>query len=150
MRHGLIIALMALACGVCQTDHPLAPPMPEGRDTKPTENKDVNRPAEMCPVGLAHDFGKVQTGTIAKHTFRFVNTSDNPLQVIDLRCTPGPLVGRSTKNLLQPHEEGEVEISLDTRRFRGHKTRTLYMTLRTDNGKSMIVIFRVSADSQEQ
>ncbi len=39
----------------------------------------------MFPDGVEHDFGKVQRGTIVKHAFRVVNTSDVPLQIIDVR-----------------------------------------------------------------
>jgi hypothetical protein len=38
----------------------------------------------MFPDGLEYDFGKVQRGTIAKHVFRVVNTSNVPLEIISL------------------------------------------------------------------
>ena len=41
--------------------------------------------ATMFPDGLLHDFGKVQAGTQARHTFRVVNTSAVPLRVVSLR-----------------------------------------------------------------
>jgi hypothetical protein len=49
--------------------------------------------------------------------------------------------------VIQPYEEGKVEIVLDTRLFRGPKRRTLY--LKMDNGKTMEARFTVTADSQE-
>lgn len=39
----------------------------------------------MFPDGVAHDFGKVLSGTQAKHTFRVVNTSKVPLRIVSLR-----------------------------------------------------------------
>jgi len=56
------------------------------------------------------------------------------------------LKGRSTKEVLQPFEEGELEISLDTRKFAGRKTFSAY--LQTDNGKFMETILRITVDSQ--
>jgi hypothetical protein len=41
--------------------------------------------ATMFPDGVKHDFGKVQYGTIVKHTFRIVNTSNVPLRILSLR-----------------------------------------------------------------
>jgi hypothetical protein len=41
--------------------------------------------ATMFPDGLRHDFGKVQRGTQARHTFRVVNTSAVPLRIVSLR-----------------------------------------------------------------
>jgi len=38
-------------------------------------------PLTMFPDGVMHDFGKVQAGTQAKHTFRVVNTTAVPLKV---------------------------------------------------------------------
>jgi hypothetical protein len=47
--------------------------------------------------------------------------------------------------VLQPNEEGKVEISLDTSRFKGRKTCALF--LEWDNGKT--AVFHVTADSQD-
>jgi hypothetical protein len=48
--------------------------------------------------------------------------------------------------LLQPNEEGKVEISLDTSRFRGRKTYALFLEM--DNGKT--TVFHVTANSQDE
>jgi hypothetical protein len=48
--------------------------------------------------------------------------------------------------VLEPNEEGRIEIVLDTRRFQGPKTVALY--LQTDNGKRMETIFYITADAQ--
>jgi hypothetical protein len=45
--------------------------------------------------------------------------------------------------VLQPNEEGKVEISLDTRRFRGRRTYALFLQM--DNGKT--TVFHVTANS---
>jgi hypothetical protein len=50
-----------------------------------TAKKQAKKPAEVSPLGFVHDFGKVKRGTIAKHAFRIVNTSDVPLQIVSVR-----------------------------------------------------------------
>jgi hypothetical protein len=57
------------------------------------------------------------------------------------------LIGRSTNEVIQPFEVGELEISLDTRRFVGRKTFSAY--LQTDNGKLMETILNITIDAQD-
>jgi hypothetical protein len=103
MRQGSVglvgaITLIAFTGGVWVTGHsflpapervpaqPVTPPGanadPPGKDAKDADAKDL---VESSPFALVHDFGKVPRGTIAKHTFRFINTSNAPLRVISLR-----------------------------------------------------------------
>jgi hypothetical protein len=49
--------------------------------------------------------------------------------------------------VLQPGEEGSLEVSFDARRFIGRKTSRLWLL--TDNGKKTATVFYVTADSQE-
>jgi hypothetical protein len=49
--------------------------------------------------------------------------------------------------VLQPNEQGMVEIVMDTARFRGPKTAVMYLTM--DNGKTIHTVFRLNADSQD-
>jgi hypothetical protein len=46
--------------------------------------------------------------------------------------------------VLQPDEEAELEITLDTRRFAGRKICSAY--LQTDNGKLMETIFKITVE----
>jgi len=50
--------------------------------------------------------------------------------------------------VLQPNEEGKIEILFDTRRFRGRKTQSLW--LQTANGKTTVTVFYITADSQDE
>jgi hypothetical protein len=40
----------------------------------------------MFPDGLEHDFGKVRSGTQARHVFHIVNITAVPLHIVSLRC----------------------------------------------------------------
>jgi hypothetical protein len=52
------------------------------------------------------------------------------------------------KFVLQPKEEGTVEIVLDARRFSGTRTRTFFLQTREKGGFKQY-IFRIQADSDE-
>jgi hypothetical protein len=52
-------------------------------DAEATNTADPTDP--MFPDGLEYDFGKVQRGIQAYHTFRIVNTSKAPLRIVSLR-----------------------------------------------------------------
>jgi hypothetical protein len=99
------ITVMTLTCsGVCLTGYssmqagqsaPIQAPPPRDYDAKLPEmdagNEDAKKLGEnenagkMFPGGLEHDFGKVQSGTQAKHAFRVVNTSNVTLRIVSLR-----------------------------------------------------------------
>ena len=57
------------------------------------------------------------------------------------------MTGRVTKWLVQPNEIGKVEISLDTSRFRGRRTHSLWLSM--ENGKTIQTKFTITADSQD-
>lgn len=148
-----IMLLALLGSGVCLTRYssgqsaPIEPPPPAKPAEKDARNDDANKPVEKSPLGLVHDFGKVPRGTQLRHTFRIINTSDVPLRILSARTSSGALNGRSTKDVLQPGEEGTLEVSLDSRRFSGPKTCVLWLT--TANGKVPVTTdFYIKADSQ--
>ncbi len=39
----------------------------------------------MFPDGTIHKFGKVQRGTVAKHSFRIVNTDNTTMEITSVR-----------------------------------------------------------------
>jgi hypothetical protein len=47
--------------------------------------------------------------------------------------------------VLQPNEEGRVEISLDTRRFSGRRTWSLVLEM--NDGKKMVTRFTITANA---
>ena len=64
----LVLGLAALGAGP-----PVRPIAPASDDAK------------MFPDGRHYDFGTVKSGTLPRHTFRIVNRSDVPLQLISVR-----------------------------------------------------------------
>jgi hypothetical protein len=114
------------------------------------DNSRADEGCETSPFGFVVDFGKVQRGTMPTRIFRFVNASNVPLKinlVSGKSCASGAVNVRTTKWILLPYEEGQLEISVDTKRFKGPKSVAVYVE--TDNGKKMVTMLYVQADSRD-
>jgi RNA polymerase sigma factor (sigma-70 family) len=100
------------------------------------------------PDGRDWDFGTVRRGTLVKHSFRLVNTSDAALRLGVLRSSCGCLTGSANKEVLGPHEEGVVKIAVDTRKFLGRKTMASFLTL-MQGAPTEEVRFSITGTSEE-
>jgi hypothetical protein len=150
------VLLLALVCGGPWTKRDsLIGAAPSGLSKLPAGtaegNKEVKKAPALSPVGILHDFGKLPRGTLARHAFRIVNTSDVPLHITKVYrkggCAGGAVSARVSRTQIAPGEEGKVEVTLETARFRGR--RTFGVVLETDNGSPMVTVFYVSADAQD-
>ena len=103
-------------------------------------------PTAAPPVAVAHDFGTVPHGTVLTHTFTLTNIYDAPLQVSDIRLSCGCLKAEPPQRVLQPNEQAAFTVTMDTAKFSGPNTQTLYVTV----GPTFIstAILRISANSQ--
>ena len=113
---------------------------------KKEEKAKLAKKSDRFPDGRAYDFGEVKHGTSLKHTFRIVNTSDDPLNLISVRVSAGCMTGTVSKRVIQPKEEGKVEITVDSRRFVG--SRTIGMLLEVEQGEKIETLrFLITANS---
>jgi hypothetical protein len=144
------IALLALTCCVFLTEYFLMPEV-HGAPARLLRSKETDdeKADSMFPDGNSHNFGRVQTGTLAKHAFRIVNTSDAPLQITYVSVSMGAVRAQATKMVLQPGEEGRLETVLDTARFTGCRTIAVFVSMKNGNRTGTQVRFWVQADSQE-
>jgi RNA polymerase sigma factor (sigma-70 family) len=119
------------------------------RDILVTVQEKPKLKEQMFPDGRSHDFGSVTRGTEAKCTFRITNTTTLPIQLGNIRATNGCLKSEVTKRRLEPNETGELQIIMDTRRFAGSKTVTVYLEVKNARGLQTHQ-FTITADSQEK
>jgi hypothetical protein len=103
----------------------------------------------MFPEGLSHDFGPVECGVVLKHAFRIVNTSDVPLHIKGLRGGMGCMTGSVNKEVLERNEVGNLEFTMDTRRFHGARTVWWFLTIE-QQGNFEEVRLSFSANSIEK
>jgi hypothetical protein len=95
---------------------------------------------------LKQDFGSVPRGTLLYHRFRLTNIYAVPLEV---RVTVGCSCVSATPltQTLQPRQQGQLDITMDTRRFSGPKTVSLRATVSGPNAFSSTTL-QVSAVSR--
>jgi len=77
---------------------------------------------------LSKDFGSVPRGPAQKHNFRVVNKTKQAVNVSNVRVSCGCVTAfASPKTFLQPGEETMIVTSMDTTRFTGAKSVTVYV-----------------------
>jgi len=76
-----------------------------------------------------HDFSTIARGAQLKHSFPIKNIYAVPLEITNVRVTCGCLTATPSKKILQPQEEGTLDVAMDTRRFSGPKSIFVYVTV---------------------
>jgi len=74
------------------------------------------------------DFGSVPRGQLMKHQFRFVNNTGQQVQIGGVRVSCGCTSARAVLTTVAPGQESYIDAQMDTRRFQGSKTVTIFVT----------------------
>lgn len=75
------------------------------------------------------DFGPVKRGQVVKHSFKASNPFAVPVAITSIRTSCGCLTATAKKKNLKPGHSGKIDVVLDSRRFTGPKTITIYVEL---------------------
>lgn len=86
-----------------------------------------------------YDFGTIAKGTRVEHVFKFINTGDAPLTIVDAKSSCGCTVPTWTKNAIAPGEEGEMLVKFDGS-GQNQVTKTITLTTNTKNGTEFLKI----------
>src|SRR5436190_21631017 len=76
---------------------------------------------------VSKDFGSVPRGPTLNHAFILKNNSSETVRISGLRVSCGCVTATAPKNILQPGEDGVVQAQMDTTRFQGVKSVTIYV-----------------------
>lgn len=76
---------------------------------------------------LSKDFGTVPRGPTLSHHFRLVNKGRQPIQISNVRVSCGCSSATALQTYLRPGEETSILVRMDTTRFFGPKTVTIYV-----------------------
>jgi RNA polymerase sigma factor (sigma-70 family) len=79
-------------------------------------------------LAKAHDFGAVPQGVIVRQQLPLVNKSNVSLEILGVRVSCGCLTARASAKVLTPNQEGVLLLELDSRRFTGPKTMTVFVS----------------------
>ena len=78
---------------------------------------------------LSKDFGSVPHGKLLTHSFRIVNNTKTPVTISGIRVSCGCVSAQAQKGTLQPGEETTLAASMDTTRFYGVRSVTIFVQL---------------------
>lgn len=96
---------------------------------------------------VSKDFGSVPRGTLLTHQFKLANASNQPLHVASVRTSCTCISANLAKHELAPGESTALVVSVDTSKFLGPKTFTVYVTVDRPFLRELQVV--VSASSRE-
>lgn len=85
------------------------------------------------------DFGNIARGTKVEHVFKFKNTGDAPLTIVDAKSSCGCTVPTWTKNAIAPGDEGEMLVKFDGS-GQNQVTKTITLTTNTKEGTEFLKI----------
>jgi hypothetical protein len=76
-----------------------------------------------------HDFGSVPRGSQLYHRFPITNIWAVPLELTSVRVSCGCVTVTPSSKVLQPRDSAFLDVTMDSRRFTGPKTVTIYVTV---------------------
>jgi Protein of unknown function (DUF1573) len=85
--------------------------------------------AEKMFERLDQDFGVVPSNADLKARIKITNPHKFTVQISDVRSTCGCTVGKPSTNVLESEQVAWLDVSMDTRRFRGHKEITVLVSI---------------------
>lgn len=68
-------------------------------------------------VATTHDFGEIQKGNPAKFQFQFINASDTPITIDNVRTSCGCTAPNWTETPIEPKDTSFIEIKYDAKKI---------------------------------
>ena len=97
--------------------------------------------AEITLDRVFHDFGMVSEGEIVKTIFKFTNTSENDLYIVDAMGSCGCTVPKYPKNVpIKPGGTGEIEVNFDTNGSPDLQQKMVKVSANTPSGGQLLRI----------
>lgn len=75
------------------------------------------------------DFGEVTEGDIIKHTFKFKNKGPGVVKIVETKTECGCTTTEAALKAYKPGEQGEMEVTIDTRGKKGITVKTVEVVL---------------------
>jgi hypothetical protein len=96
----------------------------------------------------SHDFGPSPRGPQLIHHFRFTNNGKEPLVIARIRATCTCLTATAPSEKIKPGESAAVTVQMDTRRFAGPKSETIYVAFSAPQAEE--VALKVRGEVREE
>lgn len=82
-----------------------------------------------------HNFGAIEKGEKVTHNFKFKNTGDADLKILDVKTSCGCTSATPEKDTYAPGEAGEIPVTFDSDRFSGEITKSITVTSNSDDAQ---------------
>jgi len=86
------------------------------------------------------DFGTINEGTKAKHTFEFTNVGTEPLVIQDAKASCGCTVPTFSNTPVDPGESGKIDVVFDSKGRPGKTSKNVTITANTEPIKTKLFI----------
>lgn len=142
MKKGIVIlaGIFALSAVSCK----------KNASEKVTEEQEVAAAEQDAKAGelpvmqfeeTEFDFGTINEGEIAEHTFKFTNTGKSPLIITNAKGSCGCTVPSYPRNSpIAPGEAGEIQVKFNSKGKAGGNTKTVTISANTETGTERIKI----------
>ncbi len=119
-----LIALVGLSFGACQNTNTI-----ENSDDDSSKSREKNTDTKRGPMiqfeKTVHDFGEIIEGSQPEYDFKFTNTGDSTLIILNAMSSGGGLVPSWPHAPIAPGEEGAIRIEFLSRGRGGPQTKTV-------------------------
>ncbi len=97
--------------------------------------------------GVEHNYGKVKTGAIVKHTFKFKNTGTEPLLLTRVKASCGCTTPSYSKEPIPPGGEGFIDVSFNTAGKSGIQRKSVTVT---SNSQPLNMALRINGEVEKE
>lgn len=87
-----------------------------------------------------HDFGTLKDGESVSYTFRFKNTGNKPLKIMNAKGSCGCTVPKWPKDPIAPGASGEIKVTFNSRGKSGKQHKSVTLTANTDPANTRLYI----------
>lgn len=87
---------------------------------------------------MDHDFGDIESGTKAEHTYKFTNEGTADLVVSNVKASCGCTVPSYTQTPVKPGDSGEIKVTFDSSGKSGNQSKQVTVTLNTEKGTEVL------------
>jgi hypothetical protein len=82
-----------------------------------------------------HDFGNIVAGEKITHAFKFTNTGDADLLIVNVSTSCGCTVSEFPKEPIKPGKSGVIKLTFDSRGREGYQNKTATIETNTEPNK---------------
>ena len=101
----------------------------------------IDNPTVMEFEEYAYDFGEVEEGEMVNHTFKFENTGDQNLVLIDVKGSCGCTVPEEwPKHPIAPGETGEIKVVFNSKNRVGNALKNVKIEANTNPSITTLTI----------